>query len=685
MKKLFVAVLAIAGLVACNNEETVLVKGNAPIAFDSFVENATRANVANDPSTTTTSLNAFDVWGFMDQPAGIVFVDEDVTGEQGNFSYQNTQYWVPGHTYYFAALAPMNSANWDLNTANANTYGAGVVSFENKKGTEDLLYAATSVVSAADMAPVKFQFNHLLSKVKFSFINGFVNEYNTIVVKNITMEAPAKGSIDLAVENWWDNDDWNLENEKVILAFGDAGTMGINAKQESAYERFSIPADAAYEYTVKFDVELYMGTVLADTYNKEVKVSGVALEMGKAYNFSAIINASNLELDEIVFDVQEVKEWVDAGEQTVALGGPVTNLTLVSNAVANETVNLAGMLDGAGHTLDAVAGVDYVVSNTARLIEATAPSTIKNLVIDGNDVVYNDYGIRGIYTIGTGDVVVENVEIYKCTYSINANNAGKLTVKNSTLQGWNSYGSTTENYFENVKFIDGTHHNFRPYNNTVVKNCDFGAGVVIDLSYLKAEATIVFEGCTCNGRPLTPADLTAADGKNVKINLVVTEQPAGQGGLVQPEGSADIENVTIDGGHFFTRGIFITKGGEYNVKNVEIKNVTYAISVSTTAAVTLNVEGSVLEGWTSYGNTTTASFKNVAFECGDYANFKPYTSTTLENCSFEDGFMIDFTEITDGEKLTFKNCTYNGVTLTAENFTTAVKVIDGDCTGKIAF
>ena len=75
MKKLFVAVLAIAGVVACSNEELVRVQDPAQIAFDgSFVE--TRANEALDPSTTTASIKEFSVWGYMDEPEGKVFVEE---------------------------------------------------------------------------------------------------------------------------------------------------------------------------------------------------------------------------------------------------------------------------------------------------------------------------------------------------------------------------------------------------------------------------------------------------------------------------------------------------------------------------------------------------------------------------------------------------------------------------------
>ena len=95
----------------------------------------------------------------------------------------------------------------------------------------------------------------------------------------------------------------------------------------------------------------------------------------------------------------------------------------------------------------------------------------------------------------------------------------------------------------------------------------------------------------------------------------------------------------------------------------------------------MTVKNSTLEGWTSFGNSTTASFEKVKFECGKFANFKPYTSVTLTDCSFEEGFMIDFTSLTG--TITLKNCTYNGTVLTAENFATVVSKIDG--TPSVAF
>lgn len=530
MKKLFVAVLAIAGLVACNTEETVRVQGPAPIAFDgSFVE--TRATEAVDPSITTENISGFDVWGFMDSAEGQIFDREEVTGTKGNFTYANTQYWVPGHNYYFAATAPAKSENIDLitpATGDAAKLGLGVVEFTVTDGAEDFLYSAVGPIAApaADATtvdPVKFTFNHMLSKVKFTFTNGFENDLATIDVTDVRMVVPSKGTIKLDQADWWSTNQWVLGTETEELAFGDACTkLASGASEFAADERIVLPAADTQKYTVTFDVKLWQGTVLAYEGEKTVVIEGVALEIGKAYNFKAELNASNItadgsELLPIVFDVEVVKDWVEAGDQTGVIEGEVTNQTLMADAEATETVNLAGDLDGAGHTISAVDGVDYVVSNTARLIEATAPSTISNLIIDGKGVYTGEFGIRGIYTIGSGDITISNVEILNCTYAINANHTGKLTVLDSTLQGWNSYGSNSENRFENVKFIDGKFHNFRPYNNTVCKNCDFGTGVVIDLSCLVDGATITFDQCTVNGVALTAANLSDADGKNVVI------------------------------------------------------------------------------------------------------------------------------------------------------------------------
>lgn len=281
------------------------------IAFGSvFIENATRAAV--DPSTQNGKLTAFDVWGFVKEYDGIVFVDQDVILEDGLWTYDGTQYWAPGQMYYFSALAPMNSGNiaYELASGEAAKLGLGTLTFTNADGTEDLLYAHDSMLSngvgeAADA--IQLQFKHLLSKLKFTFRNGFVTENASIQVRNIKITAPAEGSIDVAQADF--SNGWVLDDEKVTLAFGDVEKLACGKDAESTYERLTIPAPASYAYLITFDVDLYMGAQLVYTASLESIVTGVGLEMGKAYNFTADITPESLELDNIAFDVVRVDGW----------------------------------------------------------------------------------------------------------------------------------------------------------------------------------------------------------------------------------------------------------------------------------------------------------------------------------------------------------------------------------------
>ena len=443
MKKLFFSALAIASLVACSKDELVSQPKPMAISFEqAFIENATRVAKAEDPSITTATIDGFDVWGFMDKPAGTVFVNQDVNrtdAETGAWTYNPLQYWMPNHIYYFGALAPMNSPNWKLDTANANEYGAGVVSFTNVNGTEDLLYAATTastegmVIGEDTMDPVKLTFNHLLSKVKFSFTNGFTSDNAKIVVKNVKMVVPQSASIDLAQEDWWSTNKWeNYSNETFALEFGDVNNvnskLAMGMKEEAAYERLTIPTDV-HEYAISFDVELYMGDVLALESTKSTTVE-VALEIGKAYNFCTVLDASNIAdeaLQPIEFDVVKVKDWVEAGvvnvynvtasteeELIAALDGKDKNIAITKDITLenNESIKISGgnvIINLGGHTITSpkdgfeVAGGTLTINGEGNIKAASNDKEPYCAVWAYGDAVVNIYG--GTYGIGypTGD------------------------------------------------------------------------------------------------------------------------------------------------------------------------------------------------------------------------------------------------------------------------------------------
>ena len=361
MKKLFVSVLAIAAAVACNNAEVLDVPTGAPIQFDNaFVQNASRADVV---STTKETLDAFDVWAYIENKTGIVLTDEDVKKGNGQWGYSNLQYWAPGHAYYFKALAPMNSTNWEyIKTDDVET---DEVSFINVDGSEDLLYAYATASTAGknpgdSMEAVKLTFNHLLAKVDFQFTNGFATENVKVNVKNVKMTAvkSAKVALNGEAATWSNHDgEFTLEFRNVLNVL-ESGKSAVVAT-----DRLVIPTDAAYEYTISFDVDVYYGEVLTiEDRHFETKLKGVALELGKAYNLSATINQENLDMAPIVFEVTDVEGWVESNDPdsqakeaeflaAVAFGGEVTlseDLTIETGSfvTSNLTLNLNG------HTLN---------------------------------------------------------------------------------------------------------------------------------------------------------------------------------------------------------------------------------------------------------------------------------------------------------------------------------------------
>lgn len=765
--KVLFGVLAATALVACNNDEAIEVKSSGTIAFSgSFVDNATRA--AADPSTTTGSIKNFDVWAFMGGPTGTILVDEDVEKNGTEWTYKNTQYWSPDQTYYFAALSPMNSVNVTEKLATDATVlnGLGTISFINADGSEDLLYAATKVTTPKQILTqpddVKFQFEHMLSKVKFTFSNGFVNENTTLVVENIKMEVPKSASIDVAKADWKDASTWTLGADKFELEFGGVSSLISGEADECTQERLTIPADDKEQYKVTFTVKLYQGEVLAQTFEEETTVAGVALKRGYAYNFKAELNPANLGLFPITFDVEEVKDWKnpeDIDQFTEFYGGNSTidgkQVTLVSNAILTQTLNIqnGGALIGSGYTATWPTHnrneAQFFINNTLRFISINNGGSVKDLVIDGQNESYahadgKTYGIRGLFITGSGDVNIDNVLVLNCTYGINTSSSTikHLNVSNSTLQGWNSWDGTEKATFTNVKFTKGTYANVRPYHTTTFTNCVFD-NVTLDLSMLEDGQTVALVNCYNADGELITADNASTIGvtdlsklgintsvpnvesgktvtmtangvavTSVKVDngildgagytLTVAEVP-GNNGVVRPEGTATVKNLTIDGQNkkYDTnkgmRAIYITKAGTYTLDNITTKDVTYAINVSTTQEVLLNVSNSTLQGWTSYGATTTAVFDHVNFTKNPvaYGNFKPYGTTILKICVFAEDVNLDLSAVVEGEVITFVDC-YREITngtekkhvkITEENLETLFGTtnIEGYAANKVAF
>ena len=608
MKKQLAIVCAALGMVACMQEEVVTVQQNAISFKGAFVDNATRA--AEDPSTTLENITNFNVWGFMDQPSGYVFTGDKVEKAGDAWTYANTQYWAPNHTYYFAAVSPADSQAWSLETSGANTYGPGVLTFTNANGTEDLLYAATSVetpqyddLQAEGMEAVKLQFNHLLSKVKFTFANGFATRNSSVEIKDIKMTAPEKGTIDLAVENWWDNDDWKVEGTKT-LEFGNVELLAAGQKDECTYERLTLPVDKAYEYQVEFTVVLYTGDVVALETTKTTAISGVALEMGKAYNFTAEINPENLHLPSIEFEVEEVKDWVTAetpnaqvweSEMKAAalLGGSYTlpgDIVLTSPVVVpagtHFTVNLNGHDITSATDAFEVAGGNLTINGDGLVYAATENGAPYCAVWAYGDAYVRING--GEYKIGYPDGDYNDLIYAKDNAQIDIyggyfhnsgqDNAFVLNLKDGSNADITVYGGTFEkfdpadNASENPRqsFVAEGHASYADGENyiviegVVVKNADEFKAAAADAN---VETIVVVADLDFGTEFVTVGTDKVIIGNGYKFIAGGTKATKNYGLGIQRDVNVVINDLVMNGGG----GLYVSNGADVELNNVILK------------------------------------------------------------------------------------------------------------------
>lgn len=347
MKKLFISMLAVAAVVACSKEETIIEQAPEAIAFDTFVENATRAT-----DITTANLDAFDVYASIvkaDDTAGVILDREDVTrsGSEGSYTwgYTNTQYWIPGNSYTFAAIAPANHTSWSYAVTDGNAHN-GVISFNNDTDAAaanvDLIYASanrdltsTTSLDEEQSSPVAFTFNHELSRARFTFVNTIAAASNITLKIDSVRVTNAYRTGTLAVANGATADAWDADDNTYEIAFANAsaiipgaGTKDAEGKvlsnSETTEHHYLIPAETTYN--VAFVVSVYQAGVLVGTYNRSASFTTTATK-GRSYDVKAALTTDNIlpegeKFYPIEFTVTEVKDWTQFSEVNGTVNQP---------------------------------------------------------------------------------------------------------------------------------------------------------------------------------------------------------------------------------------------------------------------------------------------------------------------------------------------------------------------------
>lgn len=321
---MFIVVLAVAALASCSNEDTVNVDNGALIGFGKvFVENSTRAN------DLTKGNFDFGVYGLVEKGGNNALIFDNQT-VAANGTYSPAQYWIAAAQYYFTAIAPKTNAQWSYKTETAHT---GTITFDNEKAdaNQDLLFAyvkpaATPAQINVQPDAVGFTFNHMLSRVRFTFTNGFGAGSNIkLEVKDVTI-TDAYASAELAVDDGVPAAAWsNFSTTTFSKNFGQVGGATLASLTDAgetmsaATEHFYlIPANKAYNVT--FTVVLYQAGVKLDTYSRTATIPATDMKSGMSYDIKTTLTAENTSDDgklyPIEFKVTGVEGWDNYNEVT---------------------------------------------------------------------------------------------------------------------------------------------------------------------------------------------------------------------------------------------------------------------------------------------------------------------------------------------------------------------------------
>jgi len=353
--RMFLLAAAAAALAGCAQNEVIDIPQTRAIGFDPYVGNTTRAAAKDtDLSALKAEGAGFIVLGGYEDGQTYVPVFDGtnetgshITWNKSSWEYSPINYWLESKTYKFVAYAPaelqkddlfdIDYADNKLKMKDGGTFTADgetdLVVAEGKP--QGYLVAAEPV----QMEPVGFKFYHALSKVKFTFINGWRNAV-TLKITNIklsnvkdtgsltTSGTMAQGSDKIQLSAW----------------SGQTGTADYENKPDDVmntsiygesyeFENFLLPtglSDSQMKLTFTVLVTNSQGTGpdlgagAGYPVVKEVVIpKDVVTEWkpGYAYNYKLTISGSTFGLKPIQFDGIDVdSEWGNGGEDDIENG-----------------------------------------------------------------------------------------------------------------------------------------------------------------------------------------------------------------------------------------------------------------------------------------------------------------------------------------------------------------------------
>lgn len=315
MKKILIS-MATLSLVAVSCTKVTEESAQNSIGFESsFVHN--NVHTASVSEITTENLATFYVFGGYEDMTH-VFNGTEVSKQSGIWSYSPTRFWVNGKNYHFAAYSPKIENGGTVEPDNSNHRLTFTDFIASTTQQIDLIYAtANHTATASANEKIRFNFNHLLSMIKFTFKSGFGNDIK-VTVSNL--KAYGMGS-----KSTFSNGNWSDPTEDLAegTAFNEISVpeaVNTSAGEKMANSGNFVVLPQTTDINISFHVSItdITGAEIASK-DMTATVRGATWEMGKRYNYVATITGESVDLQAIEFGEPIVEEWGEWPEPGIGI------------------------------------------------------------------------------------------------------------------------------------------------------------------------------------------------------------------------------------------------------------------------------------------------------------------------------------------------------------------------------
>ena len=678
MKKIFIALLAVAALASCAKTEEAYTEGQNEIKMAPVTSYVTKTVYNAIDGVKYPKAEEFGVWAYWDGDAANpnkVYLDNKVFANSGIYwaGKNDTYYWPKNGNLRFSCYSPA-SVEGVSHYPDTDTFVVDYTQSNNTAETIDFMLSPITVPYNAHTAAenVAVVFDHTLAWITLKVKAANADAAKAFTIHDLIInDVLTKGTLFTDMTDGVQYDEWKNVNAPAaynVVLDGDINTTMIARVAENVENGTVVIPQVPTTLTINF-TQNEMKEDNGDTATPELKEQTLTIPLelnneednkwhpGKHYIYTIVFDLDEIVINPSVADWEDViveeKDDNDDGyihtaateEQLLAaLAAEVEDIELTETIALTSPlyINYNTTIVGGGFTGKPV----YVKGETVAFYDvdfanATAGTETCVYVNTGNkNITFDNCSFEG-YKWEAIQYVAENGNwacVTGCSFKSDAHRALHMQVKNAsnaevkvtqnTFEGTYTDSYVTIYGFDHERMILEANSTATPANTVNVWISDvFNAnnltlrGFVTPAPYKGAlEQSAILNG-NYNGAQmvLNGNDL---DGNGYFFNM---EKSDVMFGVTTSKGY--ITNLFINGYNERNTngkvlyGVVINKNeGNVVLNNVHVSNTAYALNTQTSGNCdyTLTVENSSLEGWTSYSSFKSAKFINTAFYIGDF-------------------------------------------------------------------